>query len=52
MLALQYHGMRASDAIALAEGLEYNDTISVVNLTGNSITEASHALGHALQVIV
>lgn len=47
---MQYLGMRAGHAVAIAEGLEYNSIASVANLSGNSLMDASEELGRALQV--
>lgn len=49
---LQYLGMRAGDAVAIAEGLEYNSISSVANLSGNSFVDASQELGRAIRVIL
>jgi hypothetical protein len=43
--------MRAGDAVAIAEGLEYNSISSVANLSGNSFVDASQELGRAIQVM-
>ena len=42
--------MRGGDAVAIAEGLEYNSIASVANLSGNSLMDASEELGRAVQV--
>jgi len=48
-MLLQFHGVRACDAVALAAGLEQNSTLSVVNLSGNTLGDAGPALGKVFE---